>query len=82
MLQKKISGEQVNTMVSDQYEIYHVKDVVSQNKTIYHHHDFYEIHATLKQEVCCSSIPMICIVSSANLQMYSSVSISLSPLLF
>ena len=34
MLQKKISGEQVNTMVSDQYEIYHVKDVVSQNKTI------------------------------------------------
>lgn len=50
MLQKKISGEQVNTMVSDQYEIYHVKDVVSQNKTIYHHHDFYEIHATLKGE--------------------------------
>lgn len=32
MLQKKISGEQVNTMVSDQYEIYHVKDVVSQSK--------------------------------------------------
>lgn len=50
MLQKKISGEQVNTMVSDQYEIYHVKDVVSQNKTIYHHYDFYEIHATLKGE--------------------------------
>ncbi|OJG81675.1 AraC family transcriptional regulator [Enterococcus ratti] len=44
----KINGESVNTMVSDQYEIYHVKDVVSQNKTIYHYHDFYEIHTTLK----------------------------------
>ncbi|WP_165004349.1 MULTISPECIES: AraC family transcriptional regulator [unclassified Enterococcus] len=50
MKQKKVNGEQVNTMVSDQYEIYHVKDIVSQNKTIYHHHDFYEIHATLKGE--------------------------------
>ncbi|MGM9902689.1 AraC family transcriptional regulator [Enterococcus sp. 10A9_DIV0425] len=48
MQQKKINGEKVNTMVSDQYEIYHVEDVVSQNKTIYHQHDFYEIHATLR----------------------------------
>lgn len=48
MYQKKIRGQQVNTMVSDQYEIYHVKDVVSPNKTLYHHHDFYEVHATLK----------------------------------
>lgn len=35
-------------MVSSQYEIYHVKDVVSPNKTVYHYHDFYEVHATLK----------------------------------
>lgn len=43
-------GAQVNTMVSDHYEIYRVKDVVSQQKTIYHSHDFYEIHATLEGE--------------------------------
>lgn len=48
MYQEKIIGKQVNTMVSDQYEIYHVTDVVSPNKTLYHHHDFYEVHATLK----------------------------------
>ncbi|WP_280738089.1 MULTISPECIES: AraC family transcriptional regulator [unclassified Enterococcus] len=35
-------------MVSDQYEVYHVKDVVSQEKTLYHYHDFYEVHATLE----------------------------------
>ncbi|MGX7163453.1 AraC family transcriptional regulator [Enterococcus massiliensis] len=40
-------ASQVNTMISDQYEIYHVKDVVSQEKTIYHSHDFYEVHTTL-----------------------------------
>ncbi len=38
----------VNTMVSDQYEVFHVKDVVSQKKTIYHYHDFYEVHCTMK----------------------------------
>ena len=50
MEKKPINGKQVNTMISDQYEIYHVKDIVSQNKTVYHHHDFYEIHATLEGE--------------------------------
>lgn len=47
---KQNQAAQVNTMVSDQYEIYHVKDVVSQEKTIYHYHDFYEVHATLAGE--------------------------------
>ncbi|EOT44334.1 AraC family transcriptional regulator [Enterococcus columbae] len=37
----------VNSMVSDQFEIYHVKDVVDRHQTLYHYHDFYEIHATL-----------------------------------
>ncbi|MGM0255565.1 AraC family transcriptional regulator [Enterococcus sp. AZ093] len=50
MEKKHINGKEVNTMISDQYEIYHVKDIVSQNKTVYHHHDFYEIHATLEGE--------------------------------
>lgn len=50
MEKKHINGKKVNTMISDQYEIYHVKDIVSQNKTVYHHHDFYEIHATLEGE--------------------------------
>ncbi|MGC3658025.1 AraC family transcriptional regulator, partial [Enterococcus faecalis] len=35
-------------MISDQYEIFHVKDMVSPVKTIYHYHDFYEVHCTLK----------------------------------
>ncbi|MFV0561086.1 MAG: AraC family transcriptional regulator [Enterococcus sp.] len=35
-------------MISDEYEIYHVKDVVSQQKTQYHYHEHYEIHATLQ----------------------------------
>ncbi|WP_208789083.1 AraC family ligand binding domain-containing protein, partial [Enterococcus faecalis] len=35
-------------MISDQYEIFHVKDMVSPEKTIYHYHDFYEVHCTLK----------------------------------
>ncbi|WP_270344479.1 AraC family transcriptional regulator [Enterococcus thailandicus] len=48
MDQEKINGEQVNTMVSNQYEIYHVENVVSQSQTLYHYHDFYEVHATLK----------------------------------
>lgn len=39
---------QVNTMVSSQYEVFHVRDVVDQQKTLYHYHDFYEIHATLE----------------------------------
>ena len=38
----------VNTMLSDQYEIYHVKDNVNNEKTVYHYHDFYEVHATLE----------------------------------
>ncbi len=40
----------VNTMASDQYEVYHVKDVISQEKTLYHYHDYYEVHATLEGE--------------------------------
>lgn len=38
----------VNTMLSDQYEIYHVKDNVNDDKTVYHYHDFYEVHATIE----------------------------------
>ena len=38
----------VNTMLSDQYEIYHVKDNVNNEKAVYHYHDFYEVHATLE----------------------------------
>lgn len=37
----------VNTMLSEHYEIYHVKDNVNNGKTVYHYHDFYEVHATL-----------------------------------
>ncbi|MGT2784255.1 AraC family transcriptional regulator [Streptococcus merionis] len=37
-------------MISDQYEIYHVKDDVNQTQTLYHYHDCYEIHATLEGE--------------------------------
>lgn len=37
----------VNSMISDKFEIYHVKDVVDNARTLYHYHDFYEIHATL-----------------------------------
>ena len=45
---KEIRKSQVNSMISDQYEIFHVKDMVSPEKTIYHYHDFYEVHCTLK----------------------------------
>ncbi len=34
-------------MVSDQYEIYCIEDIVEEDKTQYHSHDFYEIHITL-----------------------------------
>ncbi|MGL4697840.1 AraC family transcriptional regulator [Enterococcus larvae] len=37
----------VNTMLSNDYELFHVKDFVVQEKTLYHYHDFYEIHCTL-----------------------------------
>ena len=45
---KEIRKSQVNSMISGQYEIFHVKDMVSPGKTIYHYHDFYEVHCTLK----------------------------------
>lgn len=47
---KSMQASRVNTMISDQYEIYHVKDVVDQSQTLYHYHDCYEIHATLEGE--------------------------------
>ncbi|MGC6767996.1 AraC family transcriptional regulator [Enterococcus sp. LJL51] len=34
-------------MISNDYEVFHVKDFVIQEKTLYHYHDFYEIHCTL-----------------------------------
>lgn len=46
----KISGSRINTMVSDQFEIWHVEDQVTNEKAIYHYHDYYEIHATLSGE--------------------------------
>lgn len=47
MVVSKQKNINVNTMVSDQYEIFFVKDQVDQSKTLYHTHDFYEIHCTL-----------------------------------
>lgn len=37
----------VNDMVSEFYEIFYAEDVVDEEKTLYHMHDFYEIHITL-----------------------------------
>ncbi|TCK98590.1 AraC family transcriptional regulator [Natranaerovirga hydrolytica] len=36
-----------NTMVSDLYEIFYIEELVDEDKTLYHLHDFYEIHITL-----------------------------------
>lgn len=37
-------------MLSDQFEIWHVEDKVTNEKDIYHYHDHYEIHVTLAGE--------------------------------
>ncbi|MBR7928025.1 helix-turn-helix domain-containing protein [Aerococcaceae bacterium zg-ZUI334] len=47
MKMTKIRGSRINTMISDQFEIWHVEDEVTNEKAIYHYHDYYEIHATL-----------------------------------
>ncbi|MGM0124649.1 hypothetical protein IGI37_002043 [Enterococcus sp. AZ194] len=44
---KLLNTSLVNTMLSNDYELFHVKDLVIQEKTLYHYHDFYEIHCTL-----------------------------------
>lgn len=45
---EKFSTSLVNSMISSDYELFHVKDFVVQEKTLYHYHDFYEIHCTLE----------------------------------
>lgn len=40
-------NELINTMISERFEVYHVKDVVAPEQTFYHSHDYYEIHCTL-----------------------------------
>ncbi|MFV0466905.1 MAG: AraC family transcriptional regulator [Lachnospiraceae bacterium] len=37
----------VNSMVSGNYEVFHINEIVEEHKTLYHLHDFYEIHITL-----------------------------------
>lgn len=39
--------EAANTMISETFEVFHVQDQVKTEKTLYHYHDFYEIHCTL-----------------------------------
>lgn len=39
-----------NTMISDRFEVFLVDDVVTEENTLYHYHDFYEIHCTLEGE--------------------------------
>lgn len=47
---EKFSGSRVNTMLSEQYEIWHVEDKITNEKDIYHYHDHYELHVTLSGE--------------------------------
>lgn len=44
----QFQATQVNTMLSDRYEIYSIKDSVDSTHTLYHYHNCYEIHATLE----------------------------------
>lgn len=44
---KEIRKSQVNSMISDQYEIFHVKDMVSPENHLSLPR-FYEVHCTLK----------------------------------
>ena len=39
--------ESANTMINESFEIFHVKDIVEEETTLYHYHSFYEIHCTL-----------------------------------
>ncbi len=47
---KNIENTLTDSMVSDDYEIYCVEDLVDEDITQYHSHDFYEIHITLSGE--------------------------------
>ena len=47
---KQIVPSVANTMISDRFEVFLVDDFVSEENTLYHYHDFYEIHCTLEGE--------------------------------
>ncbi|KPG73904.1 AraC family transcriptional regulator [Enterococcus sp. RIT-PI-f] len=35
-------------MINDRFEVFHIKDLVDEDNTLYHYHSFYEIHCTLQ----------------------------------
>lgn len=43
-----VAVELLNTMISKTFEVFHVTDFVDEESTLYHHHDFYEIHCTVE----------------------------------
>lgn len=45
-----ISNNLTDSMVSDDYEVYCIEEVVNESVTQFHSHDFYEIHITLSGE--------------------------------
>ena len=49
-MKKTLPNQAANTMLSNTFEIFHVKDEVKADKTLYHYHDFYEINCTLDGE--------------------------------
>ncbi|WP_430609994.1 AraC family transcriptional regulator [Enterococcus sp. DIV0876] len=40
--------ESADTMINDRFEVFHIKDLVEEENTLYHYHSFYEIHCTLQ----------------------------------